>query len=162
MTSPIPDGFHTLSPHITVKDAARAIEFYQGAFGAEVVARLDMGGVIGHAELKVGDSRLMLNDEFPDHGKLAPPAQGSGVTLHLYVGDVDAIYKGAVDAGAESLMAPENMFWGDRYAQVKDPFGHCWGIATHVEDVSPEECQERVRKMMSEQGGGVTDQAKRD
>jgi PhnB protein len=154
MTDPIPDGYHTLTPHITVKDAAKAIEFYQRAFGAVEVHRMDMGGIIGHAELKVGNSRLMLNDEFPDHGKFAPPAQGSGVTLHLCVEDIDAVYKRAVDAGAQSLIAPENMFWGDRYAQVKDPFGHCWGIATRVEDVSHEEIGRRVQKMMSEQGDG--------
>jgi uncharacterized glyoxalase superfamily protein PhnB len=91
----------------------------------------------------------MLNDEFPDHGKLAPPTQGSGVTLHLYVPDVDAAFDRAVKAGATSVMKPENMFWGDRYCQFKDPFGHSWGIATHVEDVSPEECEKRLQGMMA-------------
>ena len=154
MTNPIPDGYHTLTPHITVKDAAKAIDFYKAAFGTEEIARMDMGGIIGHAEMKVGNSRLMLNDEFPDHGKFAPPTQGSGVTLHLYVEDVDRVFKRAVDAGAEPVMPPDNMFWGDRYAQVKGPFGHAWGVATHVEDVSHEEIGKRVKKMMSEQGGG--------
>ncbi|MEZ5988756.1 MAG: VOC family protein [Planctomycetota bacterium] len=154
MTQPVPDGFHTLSPHITVKGAAQAIDFYKQAFGAEEISRLDMGPIIGHAELAIGDSRLMLNDEFPQQGKLAPPAQGSGVTLHLYVADADATYASALAAGATSLMAPEDMFWGDRYCQVNDPFGHCWGIATHREDVSQEECTRRLQAMMEQHRAG--------
>jgi PhnB protein len=154
MTNPVPEGFHTLSPHLVVQGAAQAIEFYTKAFGAKEIMRLEMGPVLGYVEMQIGDSRFMVNDEFPEHGKFAPHAQGSGVTLHLYVDDVDRVFAQAVAAGAESLMAPENMFWGDRYGQVKDPFGHCWAIATHVEDVSPEECSRRLQAMMAEHGEG--------
>jgi PhnB protein len=150
MAKPIPAGYHTITSHLVVKNAVKAIDFYKKALGAKEIARMEMGpGKIGHAELQIGDSRLMLNDEFPDHGKLAPPAQGSGVTLHLYVPDVDAAFDRAIKAGATSTMKPADMFWGDRYGTFKDPFGHSWGIATHVEDVTPEECQKRLQSMMA-------------
>ena len=148
MVRPIPEGFTTLTAHITVKGAAEAIAFYEKAFGAELAHKMEMGGSIGHAELRIGSSVLMLNDEFPTMGAFGPPEQGSGVRLHLYVEDTDKAFEQAVQAGCEVAMPPTDMFWGDRYAMVKDPFGHGWAIATHVEDVSPEECEARAKQAM--------------
>jgi uncharacterized glyoxalase superfamily protein PhnB len=140
----IPDGFHTITPHLTVRDAHRALEFYQKAFGAEV---LDVapapGGKVMHAALKIGDSILMLNDEFPEYGGDAAPSAkgGTGVSLHIYLENVDAAFERAVSAGASVKMPVMDQFWGDRYGQLMDPFGHRWSLATHTRDMSPEEMQ---------------------
>lgn len=138
---PIPEGYRTLTPHIVVRGAADAIAFYKKAFGAEELFSMPgPDGKIMHAEVKVGDSILMLAEEFPDWGSNGPLAiGGTPVTLHLYVEDCDAAFNRAVEAGATVKMAPNDAFWGDRYAQVTDPFGHSWSVATHVKDVTPEE-----------------------
>jgi PhnB protein len=140
----VPEGFHTITPHLTVRDANRAIEFYKKAFGAEVLHVMPApGGKVMHAALKIGDSILMLNDEFPEYGgAIAPPATGgSAVTLHIYIENVDAAFERAVSAGASVKMPVMDMFWGDRYGTLQDPFGHSWSLATHIRDMSPEEIQ---------------------
>ncbi len=149
MTQPIPDGLYTLTPHITVKNASEAIEFYKRAFGAEETMRNEMAGLVAHAQLRIGDSVLMVNDEFPDLGAKAPTAEGSGVVLHLYVEDVDAWFQRAIDAGGESQMPVQDTFWGDRYGMLKDPYGHRWSIATHKEDLTPAEIAQRAEKMFA-------------
>jgi len=149
MANPVPEGFSTITAHITVKNATEAIEFYKNAFGAEEICRMPgPGGMIMHAELRIGNSPLMLNDEFPDMGKRAP-ADGTPVTIHLYVNDCDALFDRAVKAGAEPLMPPQDTFWGDRYGQVRDPSGHHWGIATHKEDLTPEQIMANAEKAFS-------------
>jgi len=142
----VPEGCHTVTPHLIVKGGAKALDFYRKAFGAEEVFRMPgPGGGIMHAEIQIGDSRIFLADEFPDMGCLSPATlKGSPVTIHLYVEDVDAAFKKATQAGAEPVMPPADMFWGDRYGKVKDPFGHHWSIATHKEDVAPQECERRA------------------
>jgi PhnB protein len=148
---PIPEGYHTLTPSLSVDKAAEAIEFYKRAFGATERARmLGPDGKIAHAELQIGDSVLMLADPFPQ-ATTKPPKEigGTAVTLFLYVEDVDAVFKQAIDAGATSAMDVDDMFWGDRFGSVTDPYGHSWGIATHVEDVPPEEMEERGRAAMA-------------
>lgn len=140
---PIPPGFHTLTPHLTVRDADKALEFYKNALGAEVlnVARTPDGKVM-HAMLRIGDSPLMLNDEFPEMGGLSPLSTGgSGVTIHIYTENVDQAFHRAVSAGAKVKMPLMDQFWGDRYGIVTDPFGHSWSLATHIKDMSPEEMQ---------------------
>ena len=143
----IPEGYHTITPHLIVKGAAEAIEFYKNAFGAEEVMRMPgPDGMIMHSELRIGDSHFMLNDEFPNFGKMGPKSiGGTAVTIHLYVSDVDALYARAVKAGAKATMPIADMFWGDRYGQIEDPFGHQWSLATHKEDLTPEECMERMK-----------------
>lgn len=139
----VPPGFHTLTPHLTVRDADRALEFYKTALGAEVlnVARTPDGKVL-HAMLRIGDSPLMLNDEFPEMGGLSPLSTGgSGVTIHIYTNNVDQAFDRAVNAGAKVKMPLMDQFWGDRYGIVTDPFGHSWSLATHIKDLSPEEMQ---------------------
>lgn len=139
----VPDGMHTITPHLVCRDAAAAIAFYQKAFGAVELARLPgPQGKLLHAMLRIGDSPLMLVDEFHDWGALGPQSlKGSPVTIHLYVEDVDAAVERAVAAGARLTMPVADMFWGDRYGTVEDPFGHRWSIATHIRDLSPEEIQ---------------------
>ena len=148
---PIPEGFHSLTPSLTVHDAAGAIEFYKQAFGATEVRRATApdGQKLWHAELQIGDSRLMLSDEFPEMGGggSARTLGGTPTTIWLYVEDVDAVFKAAVDAGATSLMAVDTQFWGDRYGKLEDPFGHHWSVATHVRDVSMEEAQKAMASM---------------
>ena len=142
---PVPEGYHSVTPYITVSDAAAAIDFYQRAFGAEERVRMPgPSGSIMHAELAIGDSLVMLSDPFPQ-ASTTPPKElgGTTVSIFAYVEDIDAVYKQAIDAGASSLMEPDDMFWGDRFGSVSDPFGHSWTIATHVEDVSPEEMEKR-------------------
>ena len=137
----VPPGFHTLTPHLVVRNASEALEFYKKALGAEVlnVARMDDGRVM-HAALRIGDSMLMLNDEMPEYGALSPLAHGgSGVTIHIYTEDVDTAYNRAVSAGAKVQMPLMDQFWGDRYGVLTDPYGHSWSLATHVKDMSPEE-----------------------
>jgi uncharacterized glyoxalase superfamily protein PhnB len=139
----------TLIPHLVCEGAADAIEFYKKAFDAVELMRLPgENGRIMHAALKIGESTLMLADDFPDYGGLGPKAlKGSPVTLHLYSPDVDAAFKQAIEAGATVRMEVADMFWGDRYGQVTDPFGHHWSIATHVKDVTPEEMAEAMKQM---------------
>jgi PhnB protein len=145
---PIPDGYHALTPTLTVHDAAGAIEFYKRAFGAEELYRsvAPDGQHIWHADLKIGDSPFMLNDEFPDMGDTRAPRslEGTSVSLHLFVEDADAVFQRAVEAGATVSMPMMDAFWGDRYGKIIDPFGHVWAIATHQEDVSPEELERRA------------------
>jgi PhnB protein len=148
---PIPAGYHTVTPYLVVKDAARAIEFYKRAFDAVEVMRMDgPEGKIGHAELKVGDSMLMLSDETPGRPNRSPQSLGgSPVGIFLYVNDVDSAFQKAITAGAKVEMPLENMFWGDRYGKLTDPFGHSWSMATHVEDVAPAEMQKRMQAAMA-------------
>lgn len=144
---PIPEGFHTLTPYLTVKDAPRAIEFYKQAFGAETRAiHYAPDGRIMNADLKIGDSVLLLNEEFPNMGaKSAQTLGDSPVTIHIYVEDVDTLFNKARAAGAKAVMPVMDMFWGDRYAQVIDPFGHRWSVATHKEDLTSAEIEKRSR-----------------
>jgi len=145
MTKPIPEGYRNVNVILTVDDGARAIDFYKQAFGAKEISRLPMGGKIGHAELQIGDTRIMLNDEFPEHGNLGPKSRGgTSVGLLIYTEDVDAAFKKAIEAGGTQTMAVANQFWGDRMGSLTDPFGHKWSIATHVEDVRPDEYPERM------------------
>jgi PhnB protein len=149
----VPDGCHTVTPYLVVDGAARAIEFYKQAFGAEEVSRSPGpdGKSIMHAALQIGDSRIYLCDEFPGAGCRSPKAVGATtVSLHLYLADVDAAFQRAVTAGAQPCMPPADMFWGDRYAKVSDPFGHEWGLATHKEDVSPEEMGRRSQAFFAQ------------
>jgi PhnB protein len=148
MAHPIPAGHHTITPHLIVKGASEAIEFYKRAFGAEELSRMPFPGPdgqmkLGHAELQIGSSRLFLADEFPQQGATGPSGS-SPVTIHMYVTDADAVFDRAVKAGATVQMPPADMFWGDRYARVVDPFGHHWSIATHLEDLTPEQMQQRM------------------
>ena len=151
---PIPQGYHTVTPYLIVKDAARAIDFYKKAFGATEVMRMAApGGKVGHAEIKVGDSPVMLADEFPEMGFRGPQSLGgSPVSLLLYVEDVDARFRQALAAGATVLKPVKDQFYGDRSGTLTDPFGHVWTIATHKEDVSPEEMHRRAEAFMKQQG----------
>jgi PhnB protein len=146
---PIPDSYHTATPYLIIKGAAEAIEFYKKAFGAEELMRFEMpGGGIGHAEIKIGDSPIMMADEYPDMGYLSPSSRGgSTVSILLYVEDSDAAFERAVDAGAKVLQPVKDQFYGDRSGTLVDPFGHVWTIATHKEDVSMEEMQRRMAAM---------------
>jgi len=146
----IPQGYHTLTPYMTVRDAARAIEFYKKAFGAvEKGVMKGPGGKVMHAELIIGDSIVMLADEFPEFGSMSPLSTGgSGMGLHIYVEDVDSAFDRAVGAGATIDMPVADMFWGDRYGKLSDPFGHKWSIATHKRDLSMEEMEEGMKAMM--------------
>jgi uncharacterized glyoxalase superfamily protein PhnB len=149
---PIPEGFHTLTPHITVRDAAGAIEFYKKALNARAlhVSKTPNGKVL-HASLQVGDSILMLNDEFPEMGgALAPRGDVSGFAINVYVDDVDKVFAQAVTAGAKVTMPLMDQFWGDRYGHVVDPYGFKWALATHVRDVSPEEMERAQVEMMKQ------------
>ena len=145
---PVPEGLHTVTPHLTCAGAAAAIEFYKRAFQAEEVARMAApDGKLMHAMVRIGDSAVMLVDEFPDCGAVGPKTlKGSPVTLHLYVDDVDTFVGRAVGAGAKITMPLADMFWGDRYCQLEDPFGHRWSVATHIRDLTPEEMQQAMRK----------------
>lgn len=147
---PIPEGYHTATPYLTVHEGARALEFYEQAFGARVVVRMDgPDGKIGHAEIQIGDSRIMLADEFPEMGgKSARTLGGSPVAVLLYVEDADAVFRQAVEAGAKEDRPMKDQFYGDRMGSVVDPFGHRWFVATHQEDVSPEEMKRRMAAMV--------------
>ncbi len=149
----IPEGYHSITPYVTVKGAGAAIEFYGKAFGAKEIFRMPMpdGKTIAHAEIQIGDSHIMLGDECGAPGTAVSPttANNTTFTIHLYVEDVDASFKRAVEAGATSVMPPTEMFWGDRFAKVADPFGHHWSIATHVKDLSPEEIAEAAKEAFS-------------
>ena len=150
----IPDGYHTITPAIVVRGAAKAIEFYRQAFGAEVVDRMDgPDGSVMHAELRIGNSIMMLGDENPQFGTLSPQStNGTSSSLHIYVDDADAVFARAVSAGATVKYPLENAFWGDRYGKVTDPFGHEWGIATHVKDVSREAMKKAADDWMQQMG----------
>ena len=150
-TNPIPEGYHTLSAYLAVDDAARAIEYYVKAFGAKELVRMQApGGKVGHAELALGDSRIMLSDPFPQ-ASTRPPKElgGTSASVFMYVEDVDAVVKRAVDAGATVTMEVADQFWGDRFGTITAPFGQVWSIATHVEDVPPEEMAERAKAAMA-------------
>jgi PhnB protein len=155
---PIPEGYETFSPSLAVDNASEAIEFYKKAFGATEKLRMDgPGGTIAHAELDIGDSILMLSDPFPQ-SSVKPPKElgGTTVNIFMYVDDVDATVQQAVDAGATISMPVDDMFWGDRFGTITDPFGHSWGIATHVEDVPPEEMAERGKAAMAEMAAATS------
>jgi len=139
--NPIPPGMHSVTPHLVCAGAADAIEFYKKAFNAQEYGRVPgPDGRLMHALINIGDSMVMLVDEYPEYGSLGPKARnGTSVTLHMYVEDADKQFKQALDAGCTVQMPLDDMFWGDRYGIVQDPFGHQWSIATHIRDVSPEE-----------------------
>ena len=141
---PIPEGMHSLTPYLTIKDAPRAIEFYTRAFGAEELQRIPgPDGRLLHASVKIGDSVLMMADEFPEFGGQGPVSLGgSPVSIHLYVADVDAAWAKAVDAGCEITMPLEATFWGDRFGCLRDPFGHVWSLASRIRDLTVEEITE--------------------
>jgi len=148
---PIPEGHRTVTPYLAIKNAAQALEFYKRAFGAIESYKLMMpDGRVGHAEIRLGDSLIMLSDGFPEFGGKAPDTLGgSPVSLHLYVEDVDAFVTKALEAGAKERQPVMDQFYGDRSGQLEDPFGHLWWVATHKEDVSPDEMQKRVREMFA-------------
>jgi PhnB protein len=148
----IPRGYHTLTPYMTVRDAARAIEFYKQAFGAEEKGVMKgPDGKVMHAELRIGDSLFMIADEYPQFGSLSPQSiGGSGMGLHIYVEDVDAAFDRATKAGANVEMPVADMFWGDRYGKLVDPFGHKWSIATHKRDMSPGEIEQAQDEFMKQ------------
>ncbi len=145
---PIPEGMHTVTPHLICAGAAEAIEFYKQAFNALELMRIPgPEGKLIHAHIRIGDSSVMLVDEFPEWNSFGPKTlKGSPVTIHLYVEDADAFVRRAVEVGAKIIMPVEEMFWGDRYGVIEDPFGHRWSVATHVRDVSSEELEEGARK----------------
>jgi len=151
---PIPDGYHAVTPYLIVQGAARAIDFYKTAFGATELMRIGgPGGKIGHAEIKIGDSAVMLADEHPDMGYRSPQSLGgAGVSLMLYVEQVDTVFKRAISAGAKELRPVVNQFYGDRSGTLEDPFGHVWTVATHVEDLSAEELDRRVKEAVKQAG----------
>ena len=148
----IPEGFHTVTPHLVVRGAARAIEFYKKAFGAEELGRSPgPGGLLMHATIKIGDSMVMLCDEFPEMKRWVAPdsLEGTTTALHLSVVDADALFARAVAAGAKVSMPLMDAFWGDRYGKLTDPFGHEWSIATHMHDYTPEEVQKKAAEFFA-------------
>jgi len=150
--NPIPEGYHSLQIYLAVEDASKAIDFYKEAFGAEETIRMPgPDGKVAHAELQIGDSKLMLSDPFP-HSDVRPPSERGGPTasIFMYVDDVDATFEQAQRAGATVVSELEDMFWGDRFGTVADPFGHVWAMATHKEDLSEEEIAERSKAAMAE------------
>ena len=148
---PIPDGYHTVTPYLVVEDAAAAIDYYKKAFGATERGRMEgPDGKIGHAEVQIGDAVVMVSDPVPQ-GSTRPPIELGGTTssVVLYVEDVDAVVERAVDAGGIVVMEVADQFWGDRFGTITDPFGHVWSVATHVEDVPPEEMEQRAKAAMA-------------
>lgn len=155
MVQPIPDGYHTITPYLIVKDGAAAIEFYAKAFGAEEVMRIPApdGKGVAHAELRVGNSMLMLAGEYPDYGCVSPQTiGGTPVSIHLYVNNVDAAFDRAVKAGAKVEMPLADQFWGDRMGKLVDPFGHKWSMATHIKDVAHDACSKAAAEAMGDHG----------
>ena len=146
---PLPEGMHSITPHMVCAGAADAIEFYKKAFNAVEISRLaGEDGKLMHGEIRIGDSVVMLVDESPEWGMVGPKSlKGSPVTIHLYVDDVDAVVEQAVQAGAKVTVPVEDMFWGDRYGKLEDPFGHQWSVATHLREVSPEELKQAMAQM---------------
>jgi uncharacterized glyoxalase superfamily protein PhnB len=152
---PVPDGQHAITPHLVVRGASEAIDFYQRAFGARELMRSPGpdGKSLMHAAVQIGDSRVFLCDEYPEWGVCSPLARGgTSVTINLYCEDVDRAFNQAVAAGAQVKMPPQDMFWGDRYSKITDPFGHEWALATHVEDVAPDELQRRAKAAFCSDG----------
>lgn len=153
MTQAIPRDMHTLTAHLIVKDAVAAIEFYKAAFGAIEQCRMEMPGSnsVMHAQIQIGDSKLMLAEEFPNCPNKSPLSLGgSPVTIHHYVENVDEAFQKALKAGAQEIMPVSDMFWGDRYGKLKDPFGHEWALATHVKDMTPEETQKAAEEFFKQ------------
>ena len=153
---PIPSGYHSVTPFLVLSNAAKAIDFYAGAFGAKEISRMAApDGRVLHAELQFGDSRIMLADEMM--GNKSPQSLGgSAVSIFLYVEDIDSVFSQAVSAGAKADMPPADMFWGDRYGKLTDPFGHVWALGTHIEDVSPEEMGKRAQAAMAQMATAAT------
>ena len=151
IVNPIPDGFRAITPYLTVKDANAAIQFYFRVFGAKEIGRISMpGNIVGHAELQIGDSRIMLAEEMTEWGNKSPSTLGgSPVGIALYVPDVDTVYQRAIEAGSKAIEPVKNQFYGDRSGTLLDPFGHKWHILTHIEDVSFEEMQKRCDSMFA-------------
>jgi PhnB protein len=150
---PVPPGFHTVTPHLIVKDAAKALDFYTRAFGAKEQVRMagPHGGIM-HAQMQIGDSMVFMADEMPTMGSRGPLALGgTTVSLCIYTDDADAMFKRATDAGATVKMPLDDMFWGDRYGQVTDPFGHVWAIITHVKDLTPEQMKKAMNEFFAQQ-----------
>jgi PhnB protein len=147
---PVPEGFHTITPHLIVRNSKAAIDFYQKAFGAQLQGGIAYtpDGKVMHAMVKIGDSLLMLNDEFPEHGVFAPKDGETGISLHIYVDDVDELFGRATEAGAKVKMPLADMFWGDRYGKVVDPFGHMWTLGTHIKDMTQEEMKAAMDEAM--------------
>jgi uncharacterized glyoxalase superfamily protein PhnB len=148
----IPEGFRTVTPHLVIKDAGKAIDFYKKAFGAEEIVRMPGpdGQSVMHAEIKIGDSVIMICEECPEYGAKSPLAlNGTPVTIHLYVENADTAFNKAVKAGAKAEMPVSDTFWGDRYGKLSDPFGHHWSVATHVKDVTPEQCAKAAAEMFA-------------
>jgi PhnB protein len=155
--SPIPQGYRTVTPYLTVNDGSAALAFYGRAFGAREIMRMPApGGKLGHAEMRIGDSIVMLSDEFPGVSSQKAPTSlgGTSGSLMLYVPNVDAAFKRAIDAGCTSLMAPADMFWGDRFGKLEDPYGNQWGLATHTRDVPPREMAEAAKAAMAQMAQG--------
>jgi PhnB protein len=145
---PIPEGYHSVTPYLTVDDGARAIDFYKKVFGATEIMRMNgPDGKIGHAEVRIGDSIVMLGAPSANSGLRTPQSlNASTVSIFVYLEDVDSVFNRAVSSGAKEVQKPENMFWGDRYGRLTDPFGHSWSLATHIEDVTPEEMGRRTQE----------------
>jgi len=152
---PIPEGYHTATPYLTIKDAARAIEFYKRAFGAQEKFRMaGPDGKVAHPEIQIGDSVIMLGDEMPGNNARSPQSlNGTTGGVMLYVNDVDAVFNQAVQAGAKPDTPVQDMFWGDRYGKLTDPFGHSWSVATHKEDVAPQDMEKRMKEAMAKMTG---------
>ena len=153
----VPEGYRTVTPYLVISGAAEAIEWYKKAFNAQEVVRMPMpDGRIMHAEIKIGDSFIMMSDEFTemDGNKSPKNLGGTACSLHLYVPDCDAVFNQAVGAGATAKMPPMDMFWGDRFSKLTDPFGHDWSVATHIEDVSAAEMQRRIQEWTAKMAGG--------
>jgi PhnB protein len=149
----IPEGYHSVTPYLVIDGAAAAIDYYKEAFGATELFRMDHGGKIGHAEIKIGDSPIMLADEFPEMGHVGPKKLGgSPVGIMIYVDDVDTIYNRAIAKGGVEVKALQDQFYGDRSGTLTDPFGHLWTVATHKEDVSPEEMEKRMAAVKGASG----------
>lgn len=152
---PIPSGYHSLTPYLVLSDTAKAIDFYKRAFGAQELYRMGgPGGKIMHAEIQIGDSRVMLSDEMM--GNKSPQSLGgSPVSLFFYTEDIDSVFNQAVNAGAKADMQPADMYWGDRFGRLTDPFGHSWALGTHIEDVSPEEMKKRMQASAAQTGSSA-------
>lgn len=157
---PVPEGYHSVNSYFVVDDAAKAIAFYEQAFGAREISRLPMGDKIGHAEIRIGDTQLMLSDEWPDMGALGPKSRGGPTcSFVIYVPDADAAFQRAIAAGATEEKPVSDQFWGDRMGTVVDPFGHRWSLGTHIEDVSPEEMARRMAALSAQHAQGQPAQA---
>ncbi len=157
MTKPIPDGYHSVTPYLIVNGASAALDYYKRAFGATELFRMPAPeGKIGHAEIKIGDSPIMLADEFPEMGYKSPQSLGgSPVSIMIYVEDVDAVFKQAIAAGGKEQRPVKDQFYGDRSGTLEDPFGHVWHVATHTEDVSPEDMERRAKAASAAASGNA-------